>query len=44
MHAPALGALAAELIVYGASRSLEVRALRPSRFAEGAALGGPGLL
>jgi sarcosine oxidase subunit beta len=44
MHAPALGALAAELIVYGAPRSLDVRALRPSRFAEGAPLGGPGLI
>ena len=44
MHAPALGALAAELIVHGAPRSLDVQALRPSRFEEGAPLGGPGLL
>jgi sarcosine oxidase subunit beta len=35
MHAPALGQLLAEMIVHGASRSLDVRALRPSRFAEG---------
>ena len=44
MHAPALGALAAELIVHGTPRSLDVRELRPSRFAEGAVLGGHGLL
>jgi len=44
MHAPALGALAAELIVHGAPRSLDVQALRPSRFEEGAPLDGPGLL
>jgi sarcosine oxidase, subunit beta len=44
MHAPALGALAAELIVHGAPRSLDVRELRPSRFEEGAPLGGHGLL
>jgi len=44
MHAPALGALAGELIVHGAPRSLDVQALRPSRFEEGAPLGGPGLL
>jgi sarcosine oxidase subunit beta len=44
MHAPALGALAAELIVHGAPHSLDVRALRPSRFEEGAPLRGPGLL
>jgi len=35
MHAPALGQLAAEMIVHGAARSLDVRALRPTRFAEG---------
>jgi len=35
MHAPALGQLLAEIIVHGAARSLDVRALRPSRFAEG---------
>jgi glycine/D-amino acid oxidase-like deaminating enzyme len=44
MHAPALGALAAELIVHGAARSLDVRALRPTRFQEGAAIVGPALL
>src|SRR5712671_2529925 len=44
MHAPALGALAAELIVHGAARSLDVRALRPTRFEEGAAIVGPALL
>ncbi len=44
MHAPALGALAAELIVHGAPRSLDVQELRPSRFVEGAPVGGPGLL
>ena len=32
MHAPALGALAAELIAHGTPRSLDVRELRPSRF------------
>jgi sarcosine oxidase subunit beta len=35
MHAPALGQILAEIIVHGAARSLDVRALRPSRFAEG---------
>jgi sarcosine oxidase subunit beta len=44
MHAPALGALAAELIVHGAVRSLDVRVLRPTRFQEGAAIEGPALL
>ena len=44
MHAPALGALAAESIVHGAPRSLDVRELRPSRFVEGAPVGGPRLL
>jgi len=44
MHAPALGALAAELIVHGATRSLDVQALRPTRFAEGAAIEAPPLL
>jgi sarcosine oxidase subunit beta len=44
MHAPALGALAAELIVHGAVRSLDVRALRPTRFQEGAPIEGPALL
>jgi sarcosine oxidase, subunit beta len=41
MHAPALGQLAAELIVHGAPRSLDVAALRPSRFDEGAAPAAP---
>ena len=40
MHAPALGLLAAELAVHGAARSLEIHALRPSRFAEGDPLRG----
>lgn len=44
MHAPALGALAAELIVHGEPRSLDARPLRPTRFAEGAAIAGPALL
>jgi sarcosine oxidase subunit beta len=35
MHAPALGQLAAELILDGAAHSMDVRPLRPSRFAEG---------
>jgi glycine/D-amino acid oxidase-like deaminating enzyme len=35
MHSPALGQLLAEIIVHGQSRSLDVDALRPSRFAEG---------
>jgi sarcosine oxidase subunit beta len=36
MHAPALGALLAELISDGKFSSLDASALRPSRFAEGA--------
>lgn len=36
MHAPALGQLAAEIVTTGAARSLDIRALRPERFAEGA--------
>lgn len=36
MHAPATGQLVAELLTTGAIRSLDVRALRPGRFAEGA--------
>jgi sarcosine oxidase, subunit beta len=35
MHAPALGQLAAELLVLGEARALDVTALRPARFAEG---------
>lgn len=34
MHAPALGQLAAELITDGAARTLDIRCLRPERFAE----------
>jgi sarcosine oxidase subunit beta len=34
MHSPALGVLAAEIATTGAARSLDVHALRPSRFAE----------
>lgn len=44
MHAPALGALAAELIVHGSARSLDAQALRPTRFEEGAAIDGPATL
>ena len=44
MHAPALGALVAEIIAHGAARSLDVRALRPSRFAEGEPIVGSSLL
>ncbi|HEX4932770.1 MAG TPA: FAD-dependent oxidoreductase, partial [Gemmatimonadaceae bacterium] len=44
MHAPALGLLAAEMIVAGGAKSLEVESLRPGRFAEGAAIEGPALL
>jgi sarcosine oxidase subunit beta len=36
MHAPALGGLLAELVSDGRFSSLDVTALRPSRFAEGA--------
>jgi sarcosine oxidase subunit beta len=34
MHAPALGHLLAEIIVDGSARTLDVHALRPSRFVE----------
>ena len=34
MHAPALGHLLAEILLDGAARTLDVHALRPSRFAE----------
>lgn len=44
MHAPALGLLAAEIAAHGAARSLDVHALRPSRFAEGDPVRGPALL
>jgi glycine/D-amino acid oxidase-like deaminating enzyme len=35
MHAPALGQLLAEIILHGAASTLDARALRPERFAEG---------
>jgi glycine/D-amino acid oxidase-like deaminating enzyme len=35
MHSPALGHLLAEIILDGASSSMDVHSLRPSRFAEG---------
>jgi sarcosine oxidase subunit beta len=35
MHAPALGQLLAEIILEGKARTLDVRPLRPERFAEG---------
>jgi glycine/D-amino acid oxidase-like deaminating enzyme len=35
MHAPALGQLLAEIMSDGAASSLDVSALRPSRFVEG---------
>ena len=35
MHAPALGQLLAEIILEGKTRALDVRPLRPERFAEG---------
>jgi len=35
MHSPALGQLLAEMILDGATRSLDVHALRPTRFTEG---------
>jgi hypothetical protein len=46
MHAPALGLLLAEIITGadGRATSLDVHALRPSRFAEAEAIDGPALL
>lgn len=46
MHAPALGQLLAEIMTGpgGSATSLDVRALRPSRFAEGEPIEGPALL
>jgi sarcosine oxidase subunit beta len=44
MHAPALGQLLAEVVVDGATHTLEAHALRPSRFAEGQANPAPTLL
>jgi len=43
MHAPAIGQLVAEMIVDG-NTSIDVSALRPSRFAEGKPIRGPELL
>jgi sarcosine oxidase subunit beta len=42
MHAPALGALVAELVVDGAATSLDVTALRPERFASAGSHGARG--
>ncbi|HLM57102.1 MAG TPA: FAD-binding oxidoreductase [Pyrinomonadaceae bacterium] len=44
MHAPALGQLLAEIILDGKASALDVRALRPSRFAEGEPNVGPEFL
>lgn len=44
MHSPAFGLLAAEWLSTGAARSLDVRTLRPSRFAEGEPIVGSALL
>ena len=44
MHAPAEGQLLSELLVEGAYRTLDATPLRPTRFAEGAAIQGPPLL
>src|SRR5437588_5218959 len=35
MHSPALGQLLAEIILDGAAKSLDIHALRPTRFDEG---------
>ncbi|HTK57084.1 MAG TPA: FAD-dependent oxidoreductase [Gemmatimonadales bacterium] len=44
MHSLAEGQLLSELIVDGAFQSLDATSLRPTRFAEGAAIPGPALL
>jgi sarcosine oxidase subunit beta len=44
MHAPALGLLVSELVTSGAARSLDIHALRPSRFAENELIPGPAFL
>jgi sarcosine oxidase subunit beta len=44
MHSPAIGQLVAEMVVDGAASSLDVHALRPSRFAEGDPIESPELL
>lgn len=43
MHSPAIGRVVAEMIA-GRPTSIDVRALRPSRFIEGEPVGGPSLL
>jgi sarcosine oxidase subunit beta len=44
MHSPALGHLLAEIILDGAASTLDVHALRPSRFAEGEPVASPEFL
>ncbi|MET0649233.1 MAG: FAD-dependent oxidoreductase [Pyrinomonadaceae bacterium] len=44
MHAPALGQLLSEIILDGSAHTLDVHALRPTRFAEGRPNVGPKLL
>lgn len=44
MHAPALGALLAEIMTHGEARSLDAAPLRPSRFAENDPIPGSALL
>jgi sarcosine oxidase subunit beta len=44
MHSPALGHLLAEIILDGAAHTLDVHALRPSRFAEGQPIAAPEFL
>ncbi|MES1244137.1 MAG: FAD-binding oxidoreductase [Acidobacteriota bacterium] len=44
MHSPALGHLLAEMILDGEARTVDVRALRPTRFAEGEPVAGLSLL
>ncbi|HEX8282231.1 MAG TPA: FAD-dependent oxidoreductase [Pyrinomonadaceae bacterium] len=44
MHAPALGQLLSEIILDGSAHTLDARALRPERFAEGEPNVGPALL
>ncbi|HEV7587565.1 MAG TPA: FAD-binding oxidoreductase [Longimicrobium sp.] len=44
MHSPAIGQLVAEMVVDGAASSLDVHALRPSRFADGEPIDSPELL
>ena len=38
MHSPIVGQLVAEIILDGAAHTIDINALRPSRFAEGAAI------